>query len=501
MNKIYIKQFWLLLLLVLIASCSPQELDKYSMNEVAALTDEQVTFTYKSSPSSDNMITFTNTTELPSNGVFTIRWDLGNGASGNKQTATGLYPFAGEYTVTLSIHSADGFIARKSVVMKFENDDYTLVDTPVYKNLTGGADNTKGKTWVFDQHNNFAKEVAAAGFKDIKGHMGLGPRGSRGQEWWGAAANDKDTWEMYSSKFTFTQDGVKLKIEKNGNTGYGRAASAASIGGYKVTSTVGEDVHFDYSGGDYTFSIDESGDYPLLTVSGNGFMGYYCGSQVYEILYQTDKVMALRVDNVTEGQDWVFVYCIEELNKEPELPPKELKAIPLSDDFEVEEKFLDLVKEDMGDVSRVVDNPVMLPINTSDKVYRYWKSDKFYSNLSLTASDYKFDLSKQNIITLKVYIPSYNDYVTENASEAWITEKKLRRQLAIKLQDSEHGSPWETQVEIVKGDLETDKWIELKFDFSSDANREDLDRIVIQFGGEGHGGSGYFFFDDFKFSE
>ena len=96
MNKIYIKQFWLLLLLVLIASCSPQELDKYSMNEVAALTDEQVTFTYKSSPSSDNMITFTNTTELPSNGVFTIRWDLGNGASGNKQTATGLYPFAGE---------------------------------------------------------------------------------------------------------------------------------------------------------------------------------------------------------------------------------------------------------------------------------------------------------------------------------------------------------------------------------------------------------------------
>lgn len=500
MNNILKKQIWILLLLILVAACSPQEFDRYSLGGITPITDEQVSFSQASSPTSSNMITFTSTTDLPNDGVYTIRWDLGNGASGSRASVTGLYPFAGEYTVTLSIHSADGSVARKSVVINMEDNDFSLVDTPVYKNLTGGADNAKGKTWVFDQHNNFAKEVAAATGFNITGHLGLGPRGSRGQEWWGAAPNDKDSWEMYSSKFTFIQDGVQLKIEKEGNEGYGRAATASSLGGYNVTTIDGEDAYFEYSGGNYTFSIEESGEFPLLTLSGKGFMGYYCGTQNYEIIYQTDQVMALRVDNAAEDQDWVFVYCLEELNKEAELPPKSVKAIPLFEDFEKEE-YLNFVEEDMGDVSKVVDNPIPLPINTSNKVYRYWKSEEFYSNLSFTASDYKFDLSEQNKISLKVYIPSYNDYNTDNPSESWISEKKLRTQIAIKLQDSEHGSPWENQAEIVKDNLKTDQWIELEFDFSNMSNREDFDRIVIQFGGEGHGGSGFFFFDDFKFEK
>ena len=42
-------------------------------------------------------------------------------------------------------------------------------------------------------------------------------------------------------------------------------------------------------------------------------MGYYAGSQVYDIVYQTEEVMALRVNNTVESQDWVFVYILEEL--------------------------------------------------------------------------------------------------------------------------------------------------------------------------------------------
>jgi hypothetical protein len=513
MKNIIKKQSWILLLLLLVAACSPQELDDYSLGKVASITDEQVTFTQTVSPTSDNMITFTSTTQLPGNGVYTLRWDLGNGASGNRETAVGLYPFAGDYTVTLSIHSADGVIARKSVALSFADNDFSLVDTPAYRNLTGGAENAEGKTWVFDQYNNFAAEVAEAlkplkdkypadekaAAYDIKGHMGLGPQGSRGQNWWGAGANEKSHWEMYSSKFTFIQEGVQLKIEKEGNNGYGRKASSASVGGFTVTNTDVDDVTFNYSGGDYTFSIDESGEFPVLTLTGNAFMGYYAGSQDYEIIYQTDKVMALRVNNTVEGQDWVFVYCIEELNVEAPAPPKELKAIPLSEDFEGD-KILTFAQEDMGDVSRVVDNPLPLPINTSDKVFRYWKSTAFYSNLSFTAPDYKFDLTTQNKIRVKVYIPSYNDYTTENNVDGeWISNRKLLPQLAIKLQNSEHGSPWETQTEIVKADLEKDKWLELEFDFSGVANRTDYDRIVIQFGAEGHAGPGFFFLDDFKF--
>lgn len=503
----------MLLLLFLIAACGPHEFDDYSLGKVIPITDDQVSFTQTISPASDNMITFTSTTQLPGEGVYTYRWDLGNGSTGNKETVVGLYPFAGDYTVTLSIYSADGGVARKSVVLSFDQNDFSLVDTPAYRNLTGGAESAEGKTWVFDQYNNFTKEVAEA-LKplkenypeeekavayDIKGHMGLGPQGSRGQNWWGAGPNEKSTWEMYSSKFTFIQEGVQLKIEKEGEEGYGRAASSASVGGFTVHETSGEDVLFSYSGGEYTFSIDESGEFPILSLSGNAFMGYYAGSQEYEIIYQTDEVMALRVNNTTEGQDWVFVYCIEELNVEAPAPPKEIKAVPLSEDFEGD-ALLDFKQEGMGDVSRVVDNPVPLPVNTSDKVFRYWKSNEFYSNLSFTAPDYKFDLSSQNKIRLKVYIPSYNDYTTENQVDGeWITNRKLLPQLAIKLQDSEHGSPWENQTEIIQSNLEMDKWLELEFDFSGVANRTDYDRIVIQFGAEGHAGSGFFFFDDFKF--
>src|SRR5690554_3942437 len=208
---------------------------------------------------------------------------------------------------------------------------------------------------------------------------------------------------MYSSKFTFIQNGVQLIIEKDGDEGYGRAASAESVGGFDVHGTDGEDAMFTYSGGNYTFSIDESGQFPLLTLTGNAYLGYYAGSQEYEILYQTEEVMALSVANTVEGQRWVFVYCLEELNVEAPAPFKELKAVPLAEGFEKEE-FLNFVQEDMGSVSRVVDNPLPLPINTSDKVFRYWKSTGFYSNLSFTAEDYKFDLTTQNKIRIKVYI-------------------------------------------------------------------------------------------------
>jgi hypothetical protein len=104
---------------------------------------------------------------------------------------------------------------------------------------------------------------------------------------------------------------------------------------------------------------------------------------------------------------------------------------------------------------------------------------------------------------LKVFIPSYNDYTTENnVAGSWISNKVLQASIAVKLQNNElGGNAWSTQTEILKTGLEKDKWIELTFDFSSVASRQDYDKIVIQFGTEGHDGGGIFFFDDFDFHE
>lgn len=492
--------------LFILAACSPQDIDDYSLDSLSTISPEQVSFTKTVSDKSDNIITFTNTTDVKT--PVSIAWDLGNGTKGKSNKMTGQYPQKGDYTVTLTVYSSDGTAVSKSEVVSIQEDDFGLINTPVYRNLTGGVENTEGKTWVFDQYNNYTKEVAAATGLNINSHMGLGARANDdgslyyGQDWWSAGPNEKNTWTMYDFKFTFIQDGVQFIIDNEGE-GYGRAALSASVGGYNVTSVIEEDAIFTFDGGSFNFSIDENEKYPQLTLSDNAFMGYYSGNQIYEILYQTEEVMALSVDNTVEGHRWIFVYCLEELNiSEPPLV-KEPKAIPLSETFEGAALSVPFVAQDLGDKSGVVDNPMLVPINVSDKVYRYQKSNAFYGNLFFEAGDYKFDLTKQNKITLKVYIPSYNDYETSNdVAGEWIEESRLRPQLAVKLQDSDMGgNAWETQKEITIGDLEFDKWIELEFDFSEVADREDFDKIVIQFGAEGHSGPGFFFFDDLKFSE
>lgn len=503
MKHIINKTIGLLLSVFIIAACSPQVSDEFGLGELDTVTPDQVTFTAAPTSKSANEIVFTNTTDIKA--PYSVVWDLGNGVKGKGKTIVGQYPEKGEYTVTLTLYTADGTAASKSQVLTFTDDDFSLIDTPVYRMLTGGAENTKGKTWVFDQYNNFIKEVADALKLDMRGHMGLGPLRddngivNYGQIWWGAGPNEKSMWKMYDFKFTFFQTGVKLKIE-NAGEGYGRAATAGS---FPNATIVGEDAVFPYNGGDYTFGINEDGTYPQLELSGNAFMGYHAGNQIYEILYQTDEVMALAVENPIENQRWVFIYCLEELNVAEKPVEKTLKAKPLEEEFDVSPLKITFQGEDMGSMSGVVDNPLPLPINETAKVYRYQKTNAFYTNLFWVAPDYKFDLTTQHKIRLKVMIPSYNDYDKENdVAGEWIAEKRLRPQIAVKLQNAElGGNAWTTQTEIIKGDLEMDKWLELEFDFSSVKDRTDYDKIVIQFGSEGQSGAGFFFFDDFRFVE
>lgn len=493
-----------LLGMIMMTACE----DEYSLGTIATITSDQVSFSSTPSPQTPNILVFVNTSDTKGV-VYSTLWDLGNGVTAKGDTVTAQYPYAGDYTVSLTLYAHDGSASSRSQVVHIENDDYSLIDKPVYNNLTGGIEATDGKTWVFDRYNNFVAEVAAETGYSINGHMGLGPRLNDdgtphyGQDWWAAGPDDKSTWKMYSSKFTFILGGTQLMIQNEGE-GYGRKASSASVGGFTVTEESGDDVLFNYAGGNYTFSIDEESENPILTLSGNAFMGFYCGTQEYEIIYLTEEVMALRVDNTVEGQNWIFVYCREDLNVAEPPIVKVPKAVPLSEDFEGTTFAVNFVSENMGELtSAPYSNPAPVPVNTSSNVFLYQKSTDFYSNISHTAADYKFDLTTQNKIRVKVYIPSYNDYETEHeVAGDWISNKKLLPQLAVKLQNSDLGeNAWSTQTEIVNADLEKDKWLELEFDFSNVSDRTDYDKIVIQFGAEGHAGPGIFFFDDVEFTE
>ncbi len=482
--------FVALMATVMLSACAPNEQDDHSLGRIVTVTESDITYSSELSSRSDNVIIFTNTTDLGQ--PFVAEWDFGNGAKSKALVAEALYPTKGEYTVSLTLYTANGSMATKSWVVNIAQDDFSLISTPVYTNLTGEFDDADGKTWVMDQYNNFTSEVVAAltdqgklAMVDIRGHMGLGPAGSYSQNWWGASSpSEKLPWLIYATKFNFKLNGLKLNIETDGK-GYGRSATTGGFDNMVPEGYNNEDASFDYDGGDYTFSILEAGDFPSLTISDDGYMGYQCGTQVYEIIYQTDKVMALRAYNPVENQDWVFVYCLEEYNigAKPQ-------AVPLADDFEDDDAALAWVAEDMGALGGVSDNP-RFAVNSSSKVYRYQKGG-MYSNLSVTADGYTFDLTAQNKIRVKVYIPSDNDFSDDS---------ELLSQLAVKLQNSKAAEPWASQTELIKEVTQFDEWVELEFDFSAIADNTSYDKIVLQFGGEGHSAEGLFYLDDFSFNE
>ncbi len=108
------------------------------------------------------------------------------------------------------------------------------------------------------------------------------------------------------------------------------------------------------------------------------------------------------------------------------------------------------------------------------------------------------DLRDRHVFRLKVFIPDYNDFTTE-AAEDWQSYKTLQKQVSVKLQNRElGGNAWTTQTEVIQPVAELNKWVELTFDFSSAADREDYDQIVIQIGGEAIYTGGIFFIDDFE---
>lgn len=477
-----ISTVWVLSLLFI--ACEPQEMDDYGLGK--AVTENDATFSVTPKADKPNIITFENTSSLAGVAV----WDLGNGSKGKGQVVTGEYPFAGTYNVSMTLYSQGGS-ATKAFSMVVAEDDLSLLEHPLYTALTGGAENLEGKTWVFDQYK--------------KGHFGVGPVDDVAPVWWAAGPNDKLECSLYTNVFTFKQVGVELNWTNNGfvyTNGAGLSGLAALGYSNSVVPPAGDfDVEFSPAAS-YNFSLNTTDS--TLTLSDGAFLGHYTGTSTYEIISLTETEMYLKVRSTAEsGNGWWYRFVPEELNVAPPPVVLPLKEIPLVEDFEGAELSVVFEGEAMGDLTIAgYQNPAPVPINSSSKVYLYEKkAGEFYSNISFVADGYKFDLSEQNKITLKVFIPGYNDYTTENnVAGDWIANKLLQSSIAVKLQNTEmEGNAWQTQTEILMTGLEKDKWLELTFDFSNVAEREDYNKILIQFGTEGHDGGGIFFFDDFTF--
>lgn len=478
------KLFSLAALMLVMFACAPEMDDSVDIGQ--APTEDQLDFTATPSAAKPNIIEIKNTSKIP--GI--INWDFGNNQKGKGESATVEYPFKGTYTVVMTVYSKGGSTS-KSKTITIANDDMSMLNTPMYTALTGGASNLAGKTWVFDQYH--------------EGHFGVGPVAGSTPEWWSCPAEGKTKSCLYSQEFTFTQVGIKMVWKNNGSvyTNENGRQALATLG--YPNSVVPGDGDFDVTYAPkaaYTFTLKESEK--TITLSDGAFFGHYAGTSTYQIISLTEDEMYLRCASTVEtGNAWYYRFIPKEKNVKPVVIIP-LQATPLSEDFEGTTNKVEFKFEDMGTLTNPhYFNPAPVPVNTSSKAFLYQKTSAFYSNIYFAAKTYKFDLTEQNKVKMKVYIPSYNDYLgTYDVAGSWISVNQLQRQVAVKLQDSSlGGNAWTTQTEVVKANLATDKWIELTFDFSSVSTRQDYDKIVIQFGAEGHAAPGIFFFDDFSFDK
>lgn len=461
---------WMLVVSVSMIACKE---DEFTLGQAPSEADAG--FTFAPSAENDNIINFTGTSS-----AFLKKWDFGNGSTAAGSTVTAIFPVEGTYTVTLTVYTSGGSVSSAQQIVIAETDA-TLLDIPAYNMLTGGNSALDGKTWVIDATQD--------------GHFGVGDPAVVGPNYYAASANEKDGLGLYDDKFNFTLDGFSFTQITNGDV----FINGEQSGGFPGAVANGTDAIAPFTApAGLKWSITEDGDKQFLTISNGGFIGYYTGTSTYEILTLEENELFLRYnDAANAGLAW-YLRLVPEGYVAPSEPeePVEYKIEDIYQDFDGTGN-VDFVNDSQASIV-TYDNPAPVPINTSAKVGKYTKADGAageFGNVQIVLG-YKMDIRDRNIFKLKVFIPGYNDYTT-TGGEPWQSYNTLQKQVAVKLQNSDlGGNAYTTQAEVIHSGLETDKWLELTFDFSGYADREDFDKIVIQLGGEAIFTGGIFFIDE-----
>lgn len=289
MKNIIKYSIYALLSAFIMAACSPQDGDDYKLGSEPLVSE--LDFTVTPSSATPNVLELKNTSSRSGVAV----WDLGNFSTGKGNTIDGIYPFKGEYTITMTLYTTGGSTSiSKNITIA--NDNFTLLDTPMYNALTGGFENTEGKTWVFDQNND--------------GHFGVYPDDN---SWsWNAAANEKATSSLYTQEFTFSmsrETGLKLVWKNNGNiyTNDAGRKALAEQGYTNATHPAGDgdcDVEF-IPKASYSFVINEAAEVLILTEG--SFLGHYTGATSYNITDLTNDKLEVNCKSIVEpGNNWKY---------------------------------------------------------------------------------------------------------------------------------------------------------------------------------------------------
>lgn len=196
-NKYKFRIAGLLAIILVMIACEPQLKDKPEIGP--APTEDQLDFTL--TPVTDDFhVAFSNTSDVT--GI--AYWDFGNGTKGSGENDTTKFALEGDYTVKLTLVTSGG-VASITKTYTQTKTDFSIFTDPVYVNLTGGIDETEGKTWVLDV--------------STRGHIGVGPTDDpTGQAWWACDPNGKSGTGLMDDEITFTLDGFVVSYN-NGPDG------------------------------------------------------------------------------------------------------------------------------------------------------------------------------------------------------------------------------------------------------------------------------------------
>ncbi|MCE2686021.1 MAG: PKD domain-containing protein [Cryomorphaceae bacterium] len=257
---------------------------KYEPSLGPAPTDADAQFTMAPSAANVNIIELS-----ASNPSLQCVWDFGNGSKAQGANVTATYPYAGTYTIKLTVFAKGGSRSSTQEVT-IANDDFTLLNNPYYTLLTGGVNGPGFKVWVVDS--------AASG------HMGVGPDPESAlgatPEWWAAGAGEKPGCGIYDDQYVFHLAGFKFDMITNGDVYVHNTIANEFPGSFQNL--------FDYTAPfadqlNESWLLTEDTD-PTITISGSAFLGFYTGPKVYKILSATDSTLHLQYGHHAGGLKW-----------------------------------------------------------------------------------------------------------------------------------------------------------------------------------------------------
>jgi PKD repeat protein len=216
-------------------------------------------------------------------------WDLGNGIKKQGSNVTGEYPYAGTYTVKLTVFNKGGSKSSTQTIV-IAQDDLGLLNNPIYNFLTGGVSGPGYKSWYVDS-------VASQ-------HLGVGPDPisplGNVPEWWSAGPNEKPGCGLYDDRYVFYLNAFKFDMVNHGDIYIHNTLAATFPGSFQNL--------YDYTA-PYSDQLNESwllteGAENTITISNNAFIGFYTGVKTYTILEITDTTMYLQYKHHAGGLTW-----------------------------------------------------------------------------------------------------------------------------------------------------------------------------------------------------